>query len=404
MTRSALIHPFSKPAKAEDEFINIVRAEGSELFDDTGKRYIDGMASLWYCQVGHGRVEIIDAIKNQLDSLATYNTFDPFTNGPAREVADLVRSKSPHPDGRVFLGCSGSEAVDSALKIAKLVQLRRSGDERQVIVRRTRGYHGTNFGGTTAQGIEPNRVGWGDLVPHFVEVDGDDIEDMSRTFAEYGERIAAVITEPVQGAGGVFPPMDGYLEGVRRLCDQHGSLLIFDEVICGFGRTGSWFGAQTFGVTPDLMTFAKGVSSGYLPLSGVIVSREVADELEDPELLLRTGYTYSGHPAACVAGIANINLIEAEGLVDRAIHIGERFTKGLAALQGDGMIESYRGIGGMWAVEIGKDSLAPRDAIRERGIVLRGVATALIFCPPLVITDSEIDEVVEAIAQELQPV
>ncbi len=394
----ALLHPFSKAAKSESDFIKIVRAEGSELFDDTGKRYIDGMASLWYCQVGHGRREIIDAITTQMNQLATYNTFDPFTNDAAIEVADKIAAKSPMPEGRVFLGCSGSEAIDTALKIARLVQQRRSDGSRQIIVRRTRGYHGTNFGGTTAQGIEPNREGWGDLVPHFMEADGDDIESMAKIFADHGERIAAVVSEPVQGAGGIFPPADGYLEGIRRLCDQHGALMIADEVICGFGRTGSWFGSQTYGVTPDLITFAKGVSSGYLPLSGVIVGRNVADELEDPELLLRTGYTYSGHPASCVAGIANIDLIEQEGLVDRANHIGARFTEGLSALKADGTITGFRGVGGLWAAETGQDAIPLRDRLYGMGLVMRGVGEALLMCPPLVITDSEIDELIEGIA------
>lgn len=398
--RSALLHPFSYPGKAENEFINIVRADGSTLWDDSGKSYIDGMASLWYCQVGHGRQEIVDAVSTQMSALATYNTFDPFTNDAAREVADLIAAKSPLADGRVFLGCSGSEAVDTALKISRLVQQRRGTEGRQIIVRRDRGYHGTNFGGTSAQGIAPNREGWGDLVPHFEQVDGDDIEEMAKLFAEKGDRIAAVISEPLQGAGGVHPPADGYLEGMRRLCDQHGALLIFDEVICGFGRTGEWFGAQTFDVTPDLMTFAKGVTSGYLPLSGVIVSRAVSDELEAGDLL-RHGYTYSGHPAVCAAGVANINIIEDEGLVGRAHHIGEQFQKGFQALVGDGIAESYRGIGAVWGLDIGRDSIPVRDALLGDGVIIRGVGNSLLMCPPLVITDAEIGQMIEAFASAL---
>ncbi|MEM9654178.1 MAG: aminotransferase class III-fold pyridoxal phosphate-dependent enzyme, partial [Actinomycetota bacterium] len=230
---ASLIHPFSELGKPESDFINIVGAEGSVLTDDTGKQYLDGMASLWYCQVGHGRRELIDAICDQLNSFTVYSTFDPFTNNQAREAADLIVSKSPMPDGRVFLGCSGSEAVDSALKFARLYQQRQGNPDKQIIIRRTHGYHGTNFGGTAAQGIAPNREGWGDLVPHFIEVPNDNIEEAAKVFAEHGTNIAAVISEPVQGAGGVWPPEDGYLQGLRRLCDQHGALLIFDEVICG---------------------------------------------------------------------------------------------------------------------------------------------------------------------------
>lgn len=392
-----LIHPFSDLSKPEADFINIVSAEGSVLTDDKGKTYIDGMASLWYCQVGHGRREIIDAIATQMNELATYNTFDPFSNDRAQEVAELISSKSPLKDSRVMLGCSGSEAVDTALKVARTVQQRRGHKDKQIIIRRTHGYHGTNFGGTTAQGIAPNREGWGDLVPHFIEVPNDNIEEVSKVFAEHGSNIAAVISEPVQGAGGVWPPEDGYLQGLRKLCDQHNTLLIFDEVICGFGRTGSWFGAETFGVMPDLMTFAKGVSSGYLPLSGVIISQEVADELTEPGVLLRTGYTYSGHPASAAAGIANINLIEEEGLVERANYVGKKTVEGFDALAADGLIKSYRGVGAVWAADIGRDAIPVRNAMIDNGVVVRGVGDGIIWCPPLTITDEQIGTFVETL-------
>ncbi len=300
---NALLHPFANPADPESSFIDIVRADGTQMWDRGGKRYLDAMGSLWYCQVGHGNREMIDAITAQLGELDAFHLFAPFTNGLARAAAEAIRAISPHPDGRVFLGCSGSEAVDTALKLMRHHHLLRGEPDRQIFLRRTRGYHGTNFGGTSAQGIEGNREGWGDLVPHFIEVDPDDVEDAARVFSDHGDRIAGVITEPVQGAGGVFPPVDGYLAGLRRLCDQHGALLCFDEVICGFGRTGSWFGSQTFGVTPDLFTFAKGVTSGYQPLSGVLMAPEVAAPFEEADTMLRTGYTYSGHPTAAAAAV-----------------------------------------------------------------------------------------------------
>ncbi len=397
----ALLHPFSYPTKAEADYINIVEAEGVEVIDADGKRYIDGIASLWLCQVGHRRRELIDAITRQLERLATYNIFDPMTNDVAARAADRVAEVSPHPDGRVFLACSGSEAIDTALKLARMIQQRRGLTDKQIIVRRDRGYHGTNFGGTTAQGLAPNREGWGDLVPHFLQVSGDDIEDLSRLFAEHGSNVAAVITEPVQGAGGVFPPPDGYLEGVRRLCDQHDALMIADEVICGFGRTGQWFGSQTYGVTPDLITFAKGVTSGYQPLSGVIFSAAVSSELDESGFKLLTGYTYSGHPTCAAAAIANIDVIESEGLVSRATEIGHRFVDGFQALQSDGLIESYRGVGGIWAVELGYDSLAARDRLIDQGVILRPIGTSLAMCPPLVISDEQIGRMIEAMGDVL---
>ena len=399
---SALLHPFSPPAMPEGDFIEIVRGEGSLVFDSDGREYVDAMANLWLCQVGHGRTEIIDAVTAQMRQIEAYNTFAPFTNGPASRVAEMIAERSPHPDGRVFLGCSGSEAVDTALKIARQVQQRRGHTGRQVIVKRTNGYHGTNFGGTSAQGIAPNREGWGDLVPHFVEVPHDDLEAAASVFADQGDSIAAVLTEPLQGAGGVFPPADGYLEGLRRLCDDNGALLIFDEVICGFGRTGEWFGAQTFGVTPDLITFAKGVTSGYLPLSGVILSRSVCEELEEPGFLLRTGYTYSGHQASCAAGIANLEIMEREGLDQRANHVGERFQEGLRALQADGLIESWRGMGAVYAAELGRDSIPVRNEILANGVIVRPIGTCLAIYPPLVITDDEVGRVIDTMAAALR--
>ncbi|MBT5904681.1 MAG: aspartate aminotransferase family protein, partial [Acidimicrobiaceae bacterium] len=211
-----------------------------------------------------------------------------------------------------------------------------------------------------------------------------------------------VLTEPLQGAGGVFPPADGYLEGLRRLCDDNEALLIFDEVICGFGRTGEWFGAQTFGVTPDLITFAKGVTSGYLPLSGVIVSRAVCEELEEPGFLLRTGYTYSGHHASCAAGIANLQIMTDEGLDQRANHVGEKLQEGLRALAADGHIESWRGMGAVYAAELGRDSIPVRNAILEEGVIVRPIGTCLAICPPLVITDDEIGRVIDTLANALR--
>lgn len=339
------LHAFAAPAKAEDDYVRIVRGEGCLLWDDHGREYLDAMASLWYCQVGHGRAEIIDAVADQMRRLEAYNVFDPFTNEPAATAAALIAERSPHPSGRVFLACSGSEAVDTALKLVRLVHQRRDAPHRKTFVRFTNGYHGTNFGGTSAQGIAANREGWGDLVPHFVEITHGESEEAALCFAEHGDEIAAVLVEPIQGAGGVHPAPPEFLAALRRLCDAHGALLVFDEVISGFGRTGEWFAAQHYGVEPDLMTFAKGVTSGYQPLSGVILSRSVAETLEEPGFVLRTGYTYSGHPAVCAAAVANIGLIEADALLSRASHIGAVLSEGLDALAHDGLVESVRGIG-----------------------------------------------------------
>ena len=330
--------------------------------------------------------------------------FDPFTNEPAAQIAEMIIKRSPHPDGRVLLASSGSEAVDTALKLVRQYHQLTNNSNRQVIVRRTHGYHGTNFGGTRAQGIAPNRDGWGDLVPHFVEVPNSDMEAVANLFANEGDQIAAVIAEPIQGAGGVHPPPDGYLQNLRKLCDKHGALLIFDEVICGFGRTGKWFGAQHFDVTPDLITFAKAVTSGYLPLSGVIVSRQVSQAFEEPGFMLRTGYTYSGHPASCTAGIANLKLIESENLLERATQLGTRIRDGLKALKGDNLIESWRGDGAVYAAELGRDSIPVRDEMLTKGVIVRPIGTCLAICPPLVTTNNEVDRIIDTMSTCLNQV
>ena len=398
----ALLHPFAPPAQPEAEYRRIVRAEGSQLWDDRGQQYLDAMANLWNCHVGHGRTEIIDAVTDQLRTLDCYNTFAPFTNQVAVDAAEAIRRHSPHPDGRVFLGCTGSDAVDTALKLARHVHERGGEAQRQIVVTRTRAYHGTNFGGTSVQGIEGNRQGWGDLLPGVEETGADDIEAVSRLFADHGERIAAVVAEPVQGAGGVYPPAEGYLAGLRRLCDDHGALLILDEIITGFGRIGSWFASDHYGVVPDLITFAKGVTSGYQPLSGVIVSPALADRLAvDPDASLRTGYTYSGHPASCAAAIANLAIIEAEDLPGRAAAVGDRLGAALRSLHHDGAVVDVRGIGALWAVELDHEALPVRDRMLEAGVVVRPIGNHLAMCPPLVITDGEIDHLVDVLARSL---
>ncbi len=400
---SAFLHPFSPPRKTE--FINIVGGEGAQIWDDRGNRYIDGMAGLWYMNVGHGHPDMIAAIADQAASLASYHTFDPFTNEPSEALAAKIASLSPFDRARVFLGSSGSEAVDTAMKMARIAQREAGHPERTLIISREHGYHGTNFGGTSAQGIAPNREGWGPLVGDVVQVPGNDIEAVGRLFAERGEQIAAVLTEPLQGAGGVFPPPEGYLESLRRMCDEHGAFLIFDEVICGFGRLGTWFGAQFFGVTPDIITFAKAVSSGYVPLGGVVAGPEVCDALESAEgFVFRHGYTYSGHPLAARAGLTAIGIQEREGLVERARHVGERLSAGLRALHSDGLVAEVRGEGAVWAVGLdeGRDAPTVRNAMLERGVIVRPLGNSLAMCPPLVITDADTDRIVDVMAEVLR--
>lgn len=394
------LHPFAKPTRPE--FTVITRGEGALVWDADGKDYVDGMASLWYCAAGHGRQEIADAVAAQLRTIAAYSCFDPFTNEPADRITATIRELTPVPDARVFLCCSGSEAVDTAMKLARLAQRMAGHPERTLIISRERGYHGTNLGGTSAQGIAPNREGWGPLVPDVVQVPSDDIEHVARLLAERGDEVAAVITEPVQGAGGVWPPPDGYLAELRRLCDRHGAFLVFDEVITGFGRLGSWFASQHYGVVPDLTTFAKAVTSGYQPLGGVIVGPAVRGPIEsDPSFVLRHGYTYSGHAAACAAAVANLEIMQREGLVERATAVGKRLGDGLQALAADGTIDHARGDGAVWAAGLrpDQDAVAVRDRMLAGGVITRAINTdTLTFCPPLVITDEQVDRIVDVLA------
>lgn len=396
---SRFLHPFAKPAR--ETFITIARGDGALLWDSNGRELVDGMASLWYCAVGHGRREIADAVAAQIGTLEAYSTFDPFTTEPAEKLAERLAAISPLADPRIFFCGSGSESIDTAMKLARLAQDRSGHPERTVIITRQRGYHGTNFGGTSAQGIEPNRVGWGPLVPDVIQVDADDSEQMARAMADNAGRVAAVIAEPVQGAGGVHPATPGYLEAVRRLCDRHGAFLVFDEVITGFGRLGRWFGSEHYGVVPDMTTFAKAVTSGYQPLGGVVVGRAVREPLEaDPTFILRHGYTYSGHASACAAALVNLDIIGREGLIERALHVGSRIESALRALVADGTIAGCRGEGAVWAAVLrpDQDAVAVRDAMLELGSITRAINDVNTFCPPLVITDGQIDKLMDDFA------
>lgn len=393
MARSAFLHPFTRPTASE--FIEITRGDGAVVWDSEGRRYVDAMASLWYCQVGHGRESIADAVAAQMRTLEAFHTFEMFTNEPAELLSERLAALAPMPDARVFLTSSGSEAVDTAIKLARLHFAWQGRPERKVVIARDRAYHGVTYGGTSAQGIPPNKEHWGPLLEGVVVLDADDLVTMKDHFADQGEQIAAVITEPVQGAGGVHPPPEGYLRGLRDLCDEHGALLIADEVVCGFGRLGTWWGSQHYGVEPDLVTFAKGASSGYLPIGGVLVGRAVRDVMEsDDTRVLRHGFTYSGHPSACTAALANLDIIDREGLADRAPWIGDRISAALRDLVADGLAAGVRGEGAVWglAMNDGISAVAVRNEMLQHGVIPRPIGDHTVaFCPPLVIGEDDLE-------------
>jgi putrescine aminotransferase len=404
----AFLHAFSRPAATREAYVKIVRGDGAIVWDDLGNRYVDGLGSLWYCNVGHGRTEIIDAVHAQMQSLAAFHTFDRFTNEPAEELTTRLAALAPMPDARVFLTSGGSESVDTAIKLARLAHHVGGAPERHLIISRKPSYHGTSYGAMTATGLPLNQEGYGPLVPDMVQVPHDDLDALDAVLDERGHELAAIIAEPVVGAGGVYPPAAGYLEGLRERCDRHGGFLIFDEVITGFGRLGAWFGAQHFGVTPDLVTFAKGVTSGYQPVGGVLVGAAVRDRLEaDAALLLRHGHTYGGHPTTCAAAVANLALIERDGLIDRALEVGDRLRSALEAVIDGEHITSLRGAGAMWAVGLGPkaNGVEVRDEMMAREVIARPIgADAMAFCPPLVIEDADVDQCASALAESVQVV
>jgi putrescine---pyruvate transaminase len=406
MTR--LWHPFAAMGKVDGHEFVLVRGEGSRVWDADGAEYLDATAGLWFANVGHGRAEIADAVAAQLRTLAAHHVFGDHANEPALELAERVAALAPAPDAAVFFGTGGAEAVDTAAKIVRRYWALVGQPQRTVIVSRLHAYHGTAAYGTSLSGIPAVRDGYGTLVGDVAGVAHDDPDGLARTLDELGERAAAFIGEPMIGAGGAIPPPDGYWPAVERICRERGVLLVADEVISGFGRLGTWFGCERFGITPDLVTCAKGLTSGYIPLGGVIVSGDVRapfwDEGAAPFL---QGGTYSGHAAACVAGLVNLDIIEREGLVERVAEL-EPVLRDLLAPLGelDGVAE-VRSLGLAGAVEFDADLLAANPgapaaatmAARRNGVltrVLRGVALQL--SPPFVTTREELADMVDGIA------
>ena len=402
-----LWHPFAAMSKVDGREFVLVRGEGATVWDAEGNAYVDGTAGLWFANVGHGRAEIADAVAEQLRTLAAHHIFGDHANAPALELAQRVAALSPAPDAAVFFGNGGAEAVDTAAKIVRRYWSLVGQPQRTVIVSRRHAYHGTNAYGTSLAGIPAVREGYGTLVGDVVEVPHDDPAELERTLDELRDRAAALIGEPMIGSGGAIPPPDGYWPAVEQICRERGVLLVADEVISGFGRLGRWFGSERYGITPDLVTCAKGITSGYLPLGAVLVAGRVREPFWDesaPPFL--HGGTYSGHPAACVAGLVNLDILERERLVERVASL-EPVLRGLleplAELEG---VTAVRCTGLAGAVELDPDVLA-RDpgapitamlAARQRGVitrVLRGVA--LQISPPFVVTEDELTTIVGAI-------
>lgn len=414
-TENPLWHPFAAMQKVRDRRLTITRAEDVWVWDDTGKRYFDATAALWYSNAGHGRREIIDAITAQAQRLEAYQIFADLANEPALRLAEELSARAPMDAAKVFLTSGGGDSIDTAGKIARAYFAAIGEPERTVLLSRQGGYHGTHGMGTALGGIPANRIG-APFVPDVLQVERHDPTALEKALADVGpERVAAFFAEPVQGAGGVITPAPGYLEAVAQICQRHGVLFVADAVICGFGRLGNWFGIERFGIRPDLAVFAKGVTSGYQPLGGVLVSGRVAapfwDEPGGP--VLRHGPTYAGHPVACAAGVANIALMEREGLLERSKDLEGALLERLESLTDHPLVHAARGgVGFLGALEVDPDRLAATpglpgaigDAAREHGQLVRPALSALCFSPPLTATEDQLDQMTEAIRRALDDV
>ena len=416
------LHPFTDHKALHGGKLRLITgADGVFLHDADGHRILDGMAGLWCVNVGYSRPELVAAAATQMTKLPYYNTFFKTTTEPVVALSARLAGLAPDGFNHAFFGCSGSDAVDTALRMARVYWQSLGRPEKRIIIGREYGYHGSTTLGASAGGmVDMHRQagdvpGFGHVLPPYWYGYGGQMSEAE--FGVYAARqleheikrlgasnIAAFIGEPVQGAGGVIIPPDTYWPEVNRICKEHDILLIADEVICGFGRTGQMFGTNTFGIKPDLMTLAKAITSGYLPLSAVLVNDRVADVLINDTGEFYHGFTYSGHPVACALALANLDIVENEGLVARAAAMGEVLRAQLhSALADHPMVGEIRALGLIGAVELvahkptrrffadrGRVGAICRDYCFENDLVLRAVRDTMVFSPPLIISQDEI--------------
>ena len=421
------LHPFTdyKSLAAEGARV-ITRAEGVYLFDSEGQRILDGMAGLWCVNLGYGRRELAEAAFAQMQELPYYNSFFKSAHPPAIELARMLAELTPPQFQRVFFSGSGSEANDTIVRMVRRYWDVLGQPERRVIISRENAYHGSTMAGASLGGMAAMHAQGGLPIPDIVHIEqpywfanGVDVSP-----EEYGiraarrlvekieaigpERVAAFIGEPIQGAGGVIIPPDTYWPEIQRICREYDILLIADEVVCGFGRTGRWFGSQHFGFEPDFMTLAKAITSGYQPLGAVMVADRVADVLVEKGGEFHHGYTYSGHPVACAVAIANLTILAGEQLVDRVREdIGPYLQKRWRELGEHALVGEARGVGLIGALELvahkpsrtffrnrGEAGLRCRDHCFANGLVMRAVRDTMIIAPPLVLNREQADELV----------
>jgi adenosylmethionine-8-amino-7-oxononanoate aminotransferase len=407
-----LWNPFANMAGLAGHAITIARGEGATVFDSKERPYLDALASLWYCNIGHGRGELAEAAAAQMRKLAGYQIFESYSNPPAEELAGRLADLAPMPDAKVFLTPGGgSDAVETAAKLARAYWRATGRPDKLVTIGRSHAYHGMNAYGTSLGGIPANAEPFLPLVSQVEHVAWDDPAALDKTIEQLGAgRVAAFFCEPVIGAGGVYPPPAGYLASVREICRRHDVLFIADEVITGFGRLGAWFGSGRFALDPDMITAAKGLSSGYAPIGAVIVGARVAEPFwrAGSAEVFRHGYTNSGHPASCAVALATLDVVEREGLVERVAELEPVLESALAPLAAHRLVGEVRaGTGLLAGVEIAEEAriadpgLAARLVadIRDRGVITRLLrGTSLQISPPFVITEAEIARIAEVFA------
>lgn len=422
------LHPFTDGKELREKGARVMtKAEGVYVWDSEGQKILDGMAGLWCMNVGYGRQEIVDAVAEQMRDLPYYNTFFQTTHAPVAALAQKLAEIAPDHINQVMFTGSGSEGNDTVLRAVRHYWAAKGKPSKKTILARKNAYHGSTVAGASLGGMKPMHE-QGDLPIAYIDHidqpywygEGDDqdpnefglqrAQELEKAIERIGvDNIAAFIAEPIQGAGGVIVPPDSYWPEIQRICDKYEILLVADEVICGFGRTGEWFGTDHFGIKPDLMTIAKGLSSGYLPIGGVMFSDEVAEVLSANGEFYH-GYTYSGHPAACVAALKNLEIIEREGLVQRVKEdIGPYLQQRWAELNDHPLVGETRMVGLMGAVELTSDKatrapmkaekgtvgLMCREHCFANGLIMRHVGDTMIISPPLVLSHAEADELVE---------
>lgn len=433
MDKKHFIHPTSSIKEQQEQGAKLIieKGEGIYLTDKKGKVFIDAMSSLWNVNIGHGRKELGEAAKQQMDKLAFSSAFSTFSHEPIIQLAKKIADLAPPSLNATFFTSGGSESNDSAFKLVRHYWRIQNQPEKSKIVSLKRGYHGVAAGSTNATGIPEFWDMAGNLKTGFVHAETPYWEGTKASInsiraiieAEGSETIAAFIAEPIQGAGGVLIPPEDYFKEVRKICDEYEILFIADEVITGFGRTGTMFALEDSAVEPDMMTFAKGVTSGYFPLGGVILSDKIHDVLkEKSEGTLFHGFTYSGHPTAAAVALKNIEIIENEGLVENSRKMGELLLKEFKIMKADSpIVGDVRAVGLLGAVELVEDPETNKrfspdlkvaakviEALHERGVICRAVTyegtDIICFSPPLTINKEQIKTLVEKLDHSISSV